>query len=156
MKQLEILFNNALEQLDDDLQNFVDFDCDYISDQISSMASESVPMFYNDLIKWAADDPEAQEAIENSVAEFGFPTDTNNFDLMKLYSQGYYYNTEQKFYKNKKTCLLCWCWSYIWKDLKIQEITEEQQETIENLSFDDFDKFDEIRDQIKHILGLTE
>lgn len=156
MKQLETLFKNTLEQLDDDLQKFVDYDMEYISDQISMVANDSVPMFYNDLIKWATDDTEAQEAIENSVAEFGFPTDANNFDLMKLYSQGYYYNTEQKFYKNKEACLICWCWCYIWKDLKIDEITEAQQETIENLPFDEFDKFDEIKDQIKHILSLTE
>lgn len=156
MKKLEILFNTTLEKLDDDLQKFVDYDMEYISDQISMVANDSVPMFYNDLMNWVHDEPEAQEAIENSVAELGFPTDSSNFDLMKLYSQGYWFKVEQELYKNKEACLICWCWCYIWKNLKIDEITEAQQETIENLPFDEFDKFDEIRDQIKHILSLTE
>lgn len=154
----EKLYLDALESLPDDAQYIADYtDCDsaYICERIHDIADNAVPIYNCDLLEWLNEDHEAPEAIEEAVQEFGMP-DAKDFNFYKLIQMGYYHKAEFEIYEKLDDVLLCWTYCYIWKQLKIEELTDAQIDQIEDINFKDADQFGEITAQVKQILEIED
>lgn len=115
-----------------------DFDNGYISDIISEIATNNVDIYTSDLLDWAKD---GINYIEEAIAEFG----TSN-DFLGMIRQGQYLAFEQELNTDIETMLLYFMYDYIEK-MGIEEITEEQQDKLEN----DFD-FEDINEKLENLI----
>ena len=106
-----------------------DYSDGYICDVITEIADNDVDIYYSDLFEWAADN---WSYIDDACQEFGMPSCNDTNIIIKLIQQGQFYYNEQLLYEDLDSMLLNFCYNYIEYDLKINEITEEQQEEIEN------------------------
>lgn len=128
-------------------EEFTNYNQGYIGDIISEIADNNTPIYYNDIWEEAK---ENQEYIEEALQDFGTPTDSNgNADLIKIFQQGIYLKNEQEIYKNLKDNLKYFMYDYIEKDLKINELTEKQNNDL--LEWDFGDNNEQLENLIEHI-----
>lgn len=114
---------------------FNDYDNGYICDIITEIADNKVDIYTSDLLEWAKGN---YSDIEEALDEFGTPTDdSGKADFLKIIQQGQYYANERDLYDNLEDALKFYAYDYIEKTLKIDEITEEQNDEL--LSCFDFD-----------------
>lgn len=152
MKKLKIkeLKNNLyLGELGD---RFVDYKEGYICDVISEIADNNVPIYYNDIWKEAA---ENSSYIEEALDEYGTPTDTHGkADILHILMQGLCYKNECDLYEHLENSLKFWAYNYIEFELKIEEITEEQNDNLLDWDFDDNNE--QLENLIEHIENIFE
>ena len=148
--------NLKIEELKKDLyigdlgEYFCDYDNGYICDIIQEIADNNCPIYYNDIWEEAK---ENLEYIEEALREFGTPTNNNNIpDLMKIFQQGIYYKNEQDLNENLEESLQYFMYDYIEKELKIEEITKEQNDDL--LEWDFTDNNEELENLIEHIENI--
>ena len=126
---------------------FGDYDNGYIGDIITEIADNEIPIYYNDIWEEAKNN---QEYIEEVLQEFGTPTDgTGNVDLMRVFQQGIYLKNECNLYENLEDILKYYMYDYIEKELKIDEITENQNDDL--LDWDFSDNNEQLENLIEHI-----
>lgn len=154
MNKIENLIEELQGHLNDIQERICDYTSDYISDRISDIADGSCDIYYSDLIQWLKDDSTAPEYIEEAVKEFGI--DSHNFDFLRLLQQGQYYKAEQELYDDVDKMLLFYAYNYI-KDKGIEEITDEQNEELEDIcKYNDVDRFSIIDSKIDDLLENTD
>lgn len=118
----------------------------YICDIITEIADNNVDIYYSDLFEWAKHN---FEIIEEANEEFGAPN-----DIIKQIQQGEFLAFERELYENLEDNLKYFMYDYIEKDLKIKEITEEQNENL--LDFDFSDNNEQLENLIDHINEILE
>lgn len=125
---------------------FRDYDNGYICDIITEIADNNVDIYNNDLMEWAKGNI---SYIEEALEEFGEPKVNGRIDFMRIIQQGQYYYNEQNLYENLEDSLKMFMYDYIEKDLKITELTEEQNDNL--LDWDFLDYNEQLENLIEHI-----
>lgn len=135
--------------------NFRDYDNGYICDIITEIADNAVPIYYSDIWEQAEDN---QEYIEEALSKFGTPTDSQgNADLMRIFRQGIYLKNERNLYENLEDILKYYMYDYIEKELKIDEITENQNDNLLEWDFgDNNEQLENLTEHIEEILKESE
>lgn len=150
MKNIETLINETQKNIDDLSARLADY-CDsssYVSDAINEIIDCDCPVYWSDLIKWF-NEPNTEEYINDAVNEYGF---NGNFDIMKAIQWGWCKQAEEEIYQEKNDALLLACYVLIRDSYKLTEITEEQQEQIEDIDFDNIDSFTDLQNEVKAII----
>lgn len=131
-------------------EEFTNYNNSYISDIITEIADNNTPIYYSDIWEMAK---ENQDYIEEALQEFGTPTDSNgNVDLIKTFQQGIYLKNERNLYENLEDILKYYMYDYIEKELKIDEITENQNDNL--LDWDFSDNNEQLENLIEHIENI--
>ena len=129
---------------------FMDYSSGYICDIIMEIADNQVPIYTSEIWEEASKN---QEYIEEALQAFGTPTDSHSTpDLTKIFQQGLFYKNEREIYDNLEETLKFWAYDYIEHILKIEEITEEQNDKL--LEFDFEDNNEELENLIRHIENI--
>lgn len=124
--------------------NICDYSDGYISDIINEISDNNIGIYTSDLFDWAKSN---YNYIEDANKEFGTPS-----DIIKQIQQGQFLQISNEMYENFDNMILLFVYDYIYNDLGIEEINEEQQEEIENENFNNYDRLDEIIDFVNDIL----
>lgn len=142
-----------IEELKKDLfigdlgEYFVDYNNGYICDIITEIADNNIPIYNNAIWEEAKNN---QGYIEEALQDFGTPTDgAGNVDLIRIFQQGIYLKNERNLYKNLEDILKYYMYDYIEKELKIDEITENQNDDL--LDWDFSDNNEQLENLIEHI-----
>lgn len=125
---------------------FRNYDNGYIGDIITEIADNNVDIYNNDLMEWAKGNI---SYIEEALEEFGEPKVNGSINFMRIIQQGQYYYNEQNLYENLEDSLKMFMYDYIEKDLKIKELTEEQNDNL--LDWDFSDNNEQLENLIEHI-----
>lgn len=153
MQKTETLCKEYLDNLPEDAQAIADYttcDSECIQDIIQEIADSATPCYNSSLLDWLNEDrAEAVEYIEEAANEFGTE---KPFNFWHLLTSGYYMKAERAIYNNLEDALKCWAFCYIWKQLKIEELTDSQVEEIEDIDYQGADRFDDIIEEINNIL----
>lgn len=152
MQKTANLYINLLENLPEDAQAIADYttsDSEYIQDVIQEIADNATPCYNSGLLDWLNEDrAEAVEYIEEAANEFGTE---KPFNFWRLLSSGYYMKAERAINDNLEDVLKCWAYCYIYKQLKIEEINEEQADAIDSIDYTNADTFSDIIEEIGNI-----
>lgn len=125
--------------------NICDYDNGYISDIINEIADSNIDIYTSDLFEWAKFN---YDVIEDANNELGTPS-----DIIAQIQQGQFLQISNEIYNNIDETLLLFIYDYIYNDLGLEEITEEQQEEIENENYYyNYDKLDQIIDFVNNTL----
>lgn len=128
-------------------EDFINYKEGYICDIITEIADNNVPIYNSEIWSQAV---ENSNYIEEALQEFGTPTDNNGqVDLIKIFQQGLYYKNEQDVYENLEEILKNWMYNYIEYDLKIKELTDQENENLLNYDFTDHNST--LEDLVEHI-----
>ena len=136
-------------------QQFCEYDNGYICDIISEIADRNIDIYNCDLFEWAK---KHWEEIDYACQEFGMPDSKDTNIIIKLIQQGQFYYYEQLLYEYLDNTLLNFCYYYVEHELRKMDITEEQQQEIEdkctnvdnNDRLEDYTEFlDELFEEIK-------
>lgn len=120
-----------------------------ISDIIAETADNNVDIYNNDLMEWAKRNT---SYIEDALREFGTPEDSNGHpDFMRIIMQGQYYMYEQDLYNNIEDILKYWAYNYIEDKYNLTELTEEQNDEIEFLNYNNFEELEDIENELENI-----
>lgn len=149
MKEKKLNVKEIKEELKGNVcDTYCDCICDYsdgyIGDIISEIADNHIDIYYNDLFDWAKGNT---SWIEEANEELGTPN-----DIIEQIQQGQYIAYTQELYDNFNDMIQLFIYDYIYNTLNIEEITEEQKEAIDMLSYDNNDKLENIIDDIDEIL----
>ena len=149
MKEEKINVKEIKEELKESLNDtycdcICDYDSGYICDVISEISDSHVDIYYYDLFEWAKNN---FSIIEEANEELGAPN-----DIIKQIQQGQYVQYEREMYDNIDDMIQLFIYNYIYNDLNIEEITEEQKEELDMLNYNNNDKLENIIDDIKEIL----
>lgn len=149
MKEKKINVKEIKEELKESLNDtycncICDYDSGYICDVISEISDSHVDIYYYDLFEWAKNN---FSIIEEANEELGAPN-----DITKQIQQGQYIQYEREMYDNIDDMIQLFIYNYIYNNLDIEEITEEQKEELDMLNYDNNDKLENIIDDIKEIL----
>ena len=126
---------------------FCDYDDGCICDIIAKIADNHIDICNSDLLDWAKGN---YSYIEESISEFGI--DSKNFNFFELIQQGQYLYNERNLYDNLEDSLKFFVYTYIKNVLKIEEITEEQNDDL--LDFDFNDNNESLENLIEHIENI--
>lgn len=120
---------------------FVDYSDGYICDIITEIADNHVDIYYYDLFEWAKNN---FDYINEANEELGAPN-----DIIKQIQQGQFYYNERNIYDNLEDILKFFMYDFIEKTLKIEEITEEQNDNLLDWDFSDNNEL--LENLIEHI-----
>lgn len=123
-----------------------DYDNGYICDIITEIADNNIDIYYADLFEWAKHN---FDIIEEANEEMGAPN-----DIIKQIQQGQFIAFERDLYENLEDILKFYMYDYIEKDLKIEELTEEQNENL--LDWDFSDNNEQLENLVDHINEILE
>lgn len=130
-------------------EDITNYSSGYVGDIITEIADNNVDIYNNDLMEWAKGNT---SYIEDAMREFGTPEDSNGHpDFMRLIMQGQYYMYEQDLYNNLEDILKYWAYDYIENKYNLTELTEEQNDEIEFLNYNNIDRLEEIEGMIEDI-----
>lgn len=137
------------EELREELQNtycdnICDYDSGYICDIISEIGDRNIDIYYYDLFEWAKGN---FDYINEANEELGQPN-----DIIQQIQQGQYLQITNDLYDNFDDMIKLFIYDYIYNNLEIEEITEEQEEEIDLLNFDNNNTLEEVIDEITNIL----
>lgn len=131
---------------------FTDYNNGYICDIITEIADNRIDIYNSDLMDWAKGNI---SYIEEALEEFGTPTNSKGQpDFMRIIQQGQYFCNEQDLYNNLEDSLKFFMYDYIEKELKIKELTEEQNDNL--LDWDFSDNNEQLENLIEHINNIFE
>lgn len=125
---------------------FTDYNNGYICDIITEIADNNIDIYYYDLFEWAKNN---FSYINEANEEMGTPA-----DITKQIQQGQYYANERNLYENLEDSLKFFMYNYIEKELKIKELTEEQNDDL--LDWDFSDNNEQLEILIEHINNIFE
>jgi hypothetical protein len=146
MKKLKIEELKRILNTGDLGEYFRDYDNGYICDIITEIADNNIDIYTNDLFEWAKGN---YSYIEEVNEEMGTPT-----NIIKQIQQAQYYTNEHELYDNLEESLQYFMYDYIEKDLKIDEITEEQSENLLDWDFsENNEQLENLIDHIKEVLA---
>lgn len=129
-----------------------DYNDGYICNIISEIADNNVDIYNRDLLEWAKDN---YGYIEEVVEEFG--VDSKNFNFMRLIQQGQWLCNEQELYENLEDNLKNRVLDYIEKDLEIEQISEEQEDELMALDFNDHNqRLEDLLEEVASIFSEEE
>lgn len=129
---------------------FRDYNNGYIGDIIAEIADNNIDIYNSDLMDWAKGNT---SYIEEALEEFGTPTNNRGqADFMRIIQQGQYLCNEQDLYNNLEDSLKFFMYDYIEKELKIKELTEEQNDNL--LDWDFSDNNEQLENLIEHIENI--
>ncbi len=151
MKNIETLINETSKNIDDLTARLADY-CDlssYICDAVSEIVDSDCPIYWADLLKWF-NEPFAEEYVNDAVNEYGFQ---GNFDIMKAMQWGWCYQAEEKINKERDSGLLLACYVLIRDKYKLNEITDEQNNALEDIAFGEIDTFAELQNKVAEIIN---
>jgi len=145
-----------IEDLKNDLylgdlgEYFRDYYNGYICDIITEIADNNIPIYDGDIWEEAKNN---QDYIEEALSEFGTPTDNRgNADLTRIFQQGLYLKSERDLYENLEDILKYFMYDYIEEELKLNEITENQNDDLLNWDFSDNNE--QLENFIEHIENI--
>lgn len=123
-----------------DLKNEINLKCEYsrnicnysgqhyLCDIVSEIADGNTSLYYSDIINYISNNV---EQVNETIEEFGW--DGCGADLYKAGQMAEFCEIERKIYDELDEAMLNFCYDYILYDLKIKEITEEENEKINEL-----------------------
>lgn len=117
----------------------------YIADAITEHADGMVDIYTSDLMEWAGDNI---YAIEEAVDELGYPG-----DFLRMIQQGQVWAYEQEMYEDQR-CICEFAALLMLRD-EIRnglELTDDQIELIIDDISDDYERFDQIADDLKEAI----
>lgn len=128
-----------------------EYDSGYIGDVITEIADAEVDIYYYDLFEWCK---ENWEYVDEACQEFGMPDCKDTNIIIKLIQQGQFYYNEEQLYEDLDDMLLYFCYSQLYYDFKIEEITEEQNDAIieKCTNVDNNDRLDEYVDFLQELI----
>ena len=125
--------------------NICDYDNGYIGDIVNEIADNNVDIYTSDLFEWAKFN---YDVIEDANNELGTPS-----DIIAQIQQGQFLQISNEIYNNIDETLLLFIYDYIYNNLGLEEITEEQQEEIESENYYyNYDKLEQIIDFVNDTL----
>ena len=131
-----------------------DYSSGYIYDVFSEIANNSIDIYTYDLLEWAKSN---YNYIEDAIDELGTPQDKDGrADFIGMIQQGQYIYYSNDLYENIDDIIKLYIYNYIKYKLNIDEITEEQEETIDLLNYDNNNTLDEINDELNGIFEQEE
>ena len=149
------------EELKDAIALSCDFSrnlCDYsghyyICDAITDIADNNTSICYSDIIKYIS---ENVEKVNDAIEEMGW--DGCGSDLYKAGQTAEFLDIERQIYDELDESMLNYCYNYILYELKINEITPEQKDEIENLccNVDNNETFDYFEDELTDLFSPKE
>lgn len=126
-----------------------DYSNGYICDIISEIADNEIDIYTYNLLEWAKGN---YSYIEDAIDELGTPTDSRGrADFIGMIQQGQYIYYTQDLYNNLDDIIKLYIYNYIKYNLGIEEITEEQEEQIDELNYDNNDELDTINEDLNSI-----
>lgn len=135
-------------------EDITNYSSGYVGDIITEIADNNVDIYNNDLMEWAKGNT---SYIEDAMREFGTPEDSNGHpDFMRLIMQGQYYMYEQDLYNNLEDILKYWAYDYIENKYNLTELTEEQNDEIEFLNYNNFEELEDIKNELENIFESME
>lgn len=153
MKNINILISETQKSIDDITARLSDY-CDgssYICDAINEIVDSDCPVYWSGLMKWFNEEPNSQDYVNDAVREFGI--DSNNFDIFKVIQWGFIKQAEETIYNEKNDGLLLAAYIFIRDFYKLEEITDEQAEEVENIDFDRIETFIDLQNEIEQIIN---
>lgn len=134
---------NLYNKLESSIDCLCDYDNGYICDVISEIADSQVDIYYSDLTEWANGH---FEEIAETISEFGW--DGCGKDLYKAVQLAQFRENGNEMYSELSEGLENFALSYLEHGLKIQEISEENWEEIQDFlsDIDNNNKLEEIID----------
>lgn len=150
MEKVTELKNNY--NLGDYGEYICDYNDGYICD-IFTYIADDVDIYYNDLIEWlkhGRNECYVEDAVKEGLV------DVQNFDLFKAIQCGQFFEREQNLYENLEDIVKFRLFDYIVHELKIEELTEEQAEEIDNLTIDNNDRLEDLFEQVNELLGIEQ
>lgn len=154
MKNIETLINETSKNINDLTARLADY-CElstYVCDAISEIVDSDCPIYWADLLKWF-NEPFSEDYINSAVNEYGFNGD---FDIMKAMQWGWCQQAEEKINEERDSGLLLACYVLIRDHYKLNEITDEQNNALENINFNDIDTFQDLQDKVAEIINCNE
>jgi len=151
MKKIDSLINETVKNINGEAVGLADY-CDsssYVCDAISEIVDCDCPVYWSGLVKWFDEEPNSQDYINEAVNEFGFNGD---FDIFKAIQWGWCKKTEEEIYQEKNDGLLLAAYVLIRDSYKLEEITDEQTEQVENIDFDRIDTFTDLQNEVESII----
>ena len=125
---------------------------DYICDAISEIVDSDCPCYYSGLLKWFNDTATSEDYVNDAVNEYGF--ERGEFDIFKAMSWGWCDWAREQIEHEKSDALYLAALCFVRDDLKLEEITNEQAEELENIDFDRIDTFIDLQNEIQAIFDL--
>lgn len=150
MKNIETLINETRKNIDDLTARIADY-CEsssYVCDAISEIVDCDCPIYWSDLLKWF-NEPFSEEYVNDAVNEYR----PDNFDIMKAMQWGWCQQAEEKINEERDNGLLLACYVLIRDHYKLNEITEEQNNALEDINFNDIDTFQDLQDKVAEIIN---
>ena len=150
MKNIKTLINETNENINDLTARLADYcgGSSYVSDAISEIVDSDCPVYWSGLMKWFNEEPNSQDYVNDAVNEYGI----QDFDIFKALQWGWCRQAEEKIYKEKEDGLLLAAYVLIRDSYKLEEITDEQAEEIENIDFDRIDTFTDLQNEVETII----
>lgn len=153
MKNINSLISETQKSINDLTTRLADY-CDgssYICDAINEIVDGDCPVYWSGLIQWFNECYGSQDYVNDAVREYGI--DSNDFDIFKAMQWGYCKHAEEKIYEEKNDGLHLAALVLIRDSYKLEEITDEQAEEIENIDFDKIDTFTDLQNEIEQIIN---
>lgn len=151
MQNIHTLINETQKNIEDITARLADY-CDgssYVCDAINEIADSDCPVYWSGLMEWFNEEPNSQDYINEAVNEYG----TRDFDIMRAIQWGWCRQAADKLYEEKDKGLLLAAYVLIRDSYKLEEITDEQAEEIENIDFDRIDTFTDLQNEIEQIIN---
>lgn len=145
-----------IEELKKDLylgdygEYITDYNGEYISDIISEIADSNIDIYNYDLLQWCANDLNNIYYCDRAKDELGAN------DLISMLQGGQYLQITDDLYENLENILENYMYYYIENYLELEEITEEQNNSLLSFNFTDCDKLEEIEEHATEILKEEE
>lgn len=135
----------------DSIVDYYNYD-NYIEDSFCNIADNYVDIYTYDLLEWLKNN---YDEFEDYMDEF-VPNINGKFDLISYIRNAQYIAYNRELNNGKNSILNFLSYYVINKELKFEEITEEQKNNIENIDFENIDTFEELAEEIKEALGIEE
>lgn len=150
MKNIETLINETNKNIDDLTARLADY-CEqstYVCDAINEIVDSDCPVYWSGLMKWFNEEPNSQDYVNEAVNEYR----PEEFDIMRAMMWGWCKQAEEKIYEEKNDGLLLAAYVLIRDSYKLEEITDEQAEEIENIDFDRIETFSDLQNEVESII----
>lgn len=143
----------ARNKLDSFINCLNDYDSGYICDIISEIADSNTSIYYSDIIEFISNNV---EEVDDAIKEFGW--DGCGSDLCKAGQAAEFYQNERDMYNELEEGLFNLALSHIQYTMKVEEISDEQLDKIEELcsDTDNNDRLENFLEEVENIVNGKE
>ena len=122
----------------------------YLCDAISEIADNNTSIYYSEISEYISKNV---EKVNDAIEEMGW--DGCGSDLYKAGQMAEFLDIEHQIYAELDEAMLNYCYNYVLYELKINEITPEQKDEIENLccNIDNNESFDCFEDALTELFA---